>query len=306
MIVIMANESLSLLPISQWISNGPNDSFQLHDPVSGDPIKPSAPPEFLLQDYRLNEGRIHIAGERLGGMALIMYYSDGESSADDLGPVDREMEDGATFEDVVAQVQSVGYLTDGLNHEMELMRVESGLLTPNYTSSGSPYLDRITRAIIAGRAFSFCAGLEVEPTGQPSTTTEQTLEEISKIVQQQAHDETDAGAGYLASRVIHRNTMQWYRVLMTGYRLGTLLFDRHSHAEVGDISNVMVITSIREEDTGRKFTSLGMGNQAYGGDYLETGSVRDNSTFDPVLESAHWDADVMKLGRIPVDMLEEA
>jgi len=83
MIVIMANESLSLLPISEWVSNGPNDSFQLHDPVSGAPIKPSATPEFLLQDYRLNEGRIHVAGERLGGMARIMYKSDGGGSADD-------------------------------------------------------------------------------------------------------------------------------------------------------------------------------------------------------------------------------
>jgi len=264
-----------ILPVDQWISDE-GDSIQLRDPVSGEPIDPQRPPEFLLRDGRLRDGGDYIAELLSRSVALGIYYGTGERNAADLGD--------SVFEDIIidprTNVHMLGHTVDGVRHDAQGSR----LLVPN------GYSERISGVAESAKLATFCVGLEVDLAGQPASQPERILQAIQDAASLEIHQFGEDNAVTQALGIVAANAAQWYRVLRAGEAIQNLRSTQPIYSGA-EMNNAMLVAPISGSDYTRKFQALGMENVS---------ESADPASFTGELQ---FEAAAMETGRIRLEDL---
>ncbi len=267
----------------------------MHHPVGGAPFNPTQPPEYLLDDRRLHQGyqyAQYVNGESpdTPNVTLGVLYSDGETSAKSLG--DGEFEH--LVEDPDNEIKAIGHTIGGT-----LKDYAGRLYLPkNHIDS---YRGRIDAISAWAGITSFCVGLEVTVDGQPAGQAERHLQQISDIVELQAHDEEDGGSGLLIAKLILANDVQWYQALRFPEQL-SILHDDAERQRI-EIENVLLVASVENSDLSRKLGALGFGGSEDIPKGLSAMPIEQLAVPGSYTDDDAWNANVMSRGYIPYGTL---
>ncbi len=292
-----------LLPVDQW--TGPLDTdgvFKLYDPVllgyqKPMPNNPNLPPAFLLRDERMKIGQRVLAAES-SDVVLDLWLTAGEASPADLGDENMEIFERVLLRDrddrgMDISVKAVGHTIDGIEpeveHELFCRANELAMAGVSNEHCGvSPYHSRLIGAVVNAQVLHFSAG--IEPVSSLKTV-EHTIATMDDMVKVHRAVRGNENAEAEVAGLIVRDAKQWYRVLMTGYKLHTLkpITDRAGVP----LDNVVEAAPVSELDYKRKYEKAGV-KRIYG-EVAVPGSDNDQDVTDE---------QIMKNGYVRPDQLK--
>lgn len=254
----------SIRPIQEWFHESDSGALVLHDPVSGQPIDPQAPSEFLRQEFQDNYDLLRYA---MPQTQMGLFFTGDQQRLDtELGPYPEDNPKEEPYEKLLEFVTAASYGVDDIVATQDERRIRQLSMRNRQGRVGiTDYHARILGGIASQQGMpSFPMGITIYENGDPTTDSGLLIRDMYK--EAATHDGGTEMTRSLG-RLVADNAWQWHAVGQFAAGLHKAREANFAYSDTRPYEGqdiVLAALPLRHSDIARKFEATGINGQGIG------------------------------------------